>query len=65
MAKSTQDAHVQSDKAGEAVVVCDQCGKQIGRVQTKPTTADADQEQVNAEIRLIVDEHQTVCGEAD
>ena len=44
-------------------VICKRCGNQIGRLQIVPAERNADEEEIYAEIRLITEEHRSICGE--
>jgi hypothetical protein len=56
------DVMVEREELGIAVVRCRRCGASIGRLETRPTEPDADQEQIYAEVRLIASEHRPTCG---
>ena len=46
-----------------ADVICTRCRSEIGRLQTIPAEAQADMEEIYAEIRLIAEEHESACHE--
>ena len=60
--KIPADVGIQREPGEMAFVICRQCHKEIGRLHTVPAEDQADQAEINAEIRLIAEEHRSLCG---